>query len=167
MLIALLIQLQHLQMLAKSLAARLELKHYIVLVIFAVTRRSKHHCVLKAKLPWLRSQRFQALSSHWEAELASSSEPHATSEAISTSLVFERRNLKDRVLQLEQPNTRPPRVSVLNHVSLVNPDLREFLTNKHKLELLHISPSYYEQVGCQLVTVHSVHCRLGPVPAIF
>ena len=43
--IALLMQFQHLGVLAKFLVARLELKHCIVLVIFAATRRSKHHCV--------------------------------------------------------------------------------------------------------------------------
>ena len=57
------------------------------------------------------------------------------------------------------------RVSALSHLSSVNPDLREFLTNKRKLELLQTSPSCCEQVGCQLVMVHSVHYRLGPVPA--
>jgi len=43
--------------------------------------------------------------------------------------------------------------------------LREFLTNKRKSDLLQTSPSYCQQVGCQLVTVHSVYCQLGPIPA--
>ena len=50
-LIALLIQIQHLRVLEKLLATRIELKHCMVLVIFTTTRRSKHHYVLKAKLP--------------------------------------------------------------------------------------------------------------------
>jgi len=56
------------------------------------------------------------------------------------------RNLKARGLQPEQPL----QVSKQDRVSLVNTDLREFLTNKRKLELLH---THYccEQVGCQLV----------------
>ena len=45
------------------------------------------------------------------------------------------------VPQPEQQNTRSSRVSVQDRISLVDTDLREFLTNKRKLELLHISPS--------------------------
>jgi len=71
------------------------------------------------------------------------------------------RNLKARSLQPEQSL----QVSKQDCVSLVNNDLWEFLTNKRKLELLHTSPSCCEQVGYQLVIVHSVHCRLGPVLA--
>ena len=66
----------------------------------------------------------------------------------------------------EQTSARSARVSALDRLSSVNPDLREFLTNKQKLELFQTSPSCCEQVGCQLVTVHSVHCRLRPVLAI-
>jgi len=55
--------------------------------------------------------------------LTLSSEAIATSEVVLTSLVVKKRNLKDRVLQFEQPNTRPPRVSVLNRLSSVSPDL--------------------------------------------
>jgi len=58
----------------------------------------------------------------------------------------------------EHINTRSARVSALDRLSSVNTELREFLTNKRKLERLRTSPSYCEQVGCQLVTVHLVHC---------
>ena len=71
------------------------------------------------------------------------------------------RNFKARGFQPEP--SRP--LSKQDHVSLANTDLREFLTNKGKLELLYTSPSCCEQVACQLITVHSVHCRLGPMPA--
>ena len=43
--------------------------------------------------------------------------------------------------------------------------MREFLTSKRKSESFQTSPSCCQQVGCQLVTVHSVHCRLRPIPA--
>jgi len=46
-----------------------ETKALCSVIIFAATQRSKHHCMLKAKLPRLRSQRFLPLSSHLEAEL--------------------------------------------------------------------------------------------------
>ena len=45
-------------------------------------------------------------------------------------------SLKARGLQPEQSL----QVSKQDRVSLVNTDLREFLTNKRKLELLHTSP---------------------------
>jgi len=61
------------------------------------------------------------------------------------------RSLKARGLQPEQSL----QVSKQDSISLVNTDLREFLTNKRKLELLHTSPSCCEQVGCQLVIVYS------------
>jgi len=54
------------------------------------------------------------------------------------------RNLKAKGL-LPEPSLQ---VSKQDHESLVNTDLREFLTNKRKLELLHTSPSCCEQVGC-------------------
>ena len=47
----------------------LKLKHYAMLITFAVTQRSKHHSVLKAKLPWLHFIFLLALSSHLRAEL--------------------------------------------------------------------------------------------------
>jgi len=62
-------------------------------------------------------------------------------------------------------NVRSAHVSALSRLSSAKSDLREFLTNKRKSELLQTSPACCEQVGCQLVIVHSVHCRLGPVPA--
>ena len=43
--------------------------------------------------------------------------------------------------------------------------MREFLTSKRKSESFQTFPSCCQQVGCQLVTFHSVHCRLGPIPA--
>ena len=98
--------------------------------------------------------------------LASSSEANVTG-VILTSPVIKKRSVNARALQLEQPSTRPPRVSVLGHLCLVNPYLREFLTNKRKFcyeKLSHTSPSCCEQAVCQLVTVHSVHYRLGSVP---
>jgi len=52
--------------------------------------------------------------------------------------------------------------SVLSRLSPTTSDLREFLTNKRKSDLLQTFPSCCQQVGCQLVTVH---CRLGPSPA--
>ena len=45
--------------------------------------------------------------------------------------------------------------------SIVGPtgsDLRKLLTNKQT------SSPCCQQVGCQLVTLHSFHCRLGPIP---
>jgi len=38
-------------------------------------------------------------------------------------------------------------------------DLRKLLTDRQT------SSPCCQQVGCQLVTLHSVHCRLGPIPA--
>ena len=43
--------------------------------------------------------------------------------------------------------------------------MREFLSSKRKSKSLQTSPSCCQQVGCQLVTIHSVHCRIGPIPA--
>jgi len=57
------------------------------------------------------------------------------------------------------------RASALSRLSPATSDLREFLTNKRKSDLLQTSSSCFQQVGCQLVTIHSVHCRLGPIPA--
>ena len=88
--------------------------------------------------------------------LTSPSEVNAPDKVILKS----KRSFKARVLQ---PEPSLP-VSKQGRVSLDNTDLREFLTNKRKLELLYTSPSCCEQVGCQLVMVHSVHCWLGPVP---
>jgi len=61
-------------------------------------------------------------------------------------------------------NARSTHVSALSRLSSAKSDWREFLTSKRKSELLQTSPACCEQVGCQLVIVHSVHCRLGPVP---
>ena len=52
---------------------------------------------------------------------------------------------------------RSKRASALDCLGHTWPDLRELLTNKQT------SPSCCQQVGCQLVTVHSVHCRLAPI----
>jgi len=57
------------------------------------------------------------------------------------------------------------RVSELNHLSPAGSDLREFLTSKRKSESFRTSSSCCQQVGCQWVTVHSVHCQLRPIPA--
>ena len=54
---------------------------------------------------------------------------------------------------------------MLNRLNPTGSELREFLTNKGKSESFQTSPSCYQQVGCQLVMVHSVHCRLGSIPA--
>ena len=124
--IALLMQLQHLRVLIKSLAVRLELKHCVVLITFATIRRPKRHCALKMKLPQLGSQRFLALSSHLGGRakrLASSSEANVTGGVVLTSPVIKKRSFSARVLQLGQPSTRPPRVTVLDRVSSVNSDL--------------------------------------------
>ena len=82
--------------------------------------------------------------------LASSSEANVTGVVL-TSHVIKEKSFNARVLQLEQPSTRPPRVSVLDRLSLVNPDLREFLINKQKFcyeELSRTFPSRCEQEGC-------------------
>jgi len=69
----------------------------------------------------------------------------------------------NRAISIKVISKSPEQISARSaRVSAANPDLREFLTNK---QLLHTSPSCCEQVGCQLVMVHSVYCRLGPVPA--
>ena len=63
---------------------------------------------------------------------------------ITNEVIFESpkdRSLKARGLQPEQSNTQSLQVSKQYWVSLVNTDLREFLTNKQKLELLHTSLS--------------------------
>jgi len=99
--------------------------------------------------------------------LASSSEANATSKVVLTSPVIKKRSFNARIHQFEQPSILPPRVSVLDCLNSVNPDLREFLNNRRKFcceELSHASPSRCERAGCQLVTVRSVHCRLGPGP---
>jgi len=92
-------------------------------------------------------------------QLTSPSEVNMTDKVILKSP--KNRSFKARGLQPKQSL----QVSKQDGVSLVNTDLREFQTNKQKLELLHTSPSCCEQVGCQLVTVHSVHCRLRLVSA--
>ena len=43
MLIAVLMQLQHLRVFLKLLSAKLELKHYLVLIISVVMKRIGHH----------------------------------------------------------------------------------------------------------------------------
>ena len=53
---------------------------------------------------------------------------------------------------------------MLSRLGPATSDLREFLTNKRKSESFRTPPSCCQQVGCQLVTVYSVHCRLGPIP---
>ena len=67
---------------------------------------------------------------------------------------------KNRASSYAQSN----RASALNCLSPAGSDLREFLTSKRKSGPFRTSLSCYQQVGCQLVTVHSVHCRLGPIP---
>ena len=62
--------------------------------------------------------------------LASSSEDNVTGGVVLTLPVIKDRSFNVKLLQLEQPSTRLPRASVLDRLSLVNPDLREFLTNK-------------------------------------
>jgi len=55
--------------------------------------------------------------------IAAPSKANTIDEVISKSLVVENMSLNARVLQLEQPSTQSPRVSVRDRVSLVNPDL--------------------------------------------
>ena len=55
------------------------------------------------------------------------------------------------------------RASALDCLSPNGSDLREFFTNKRKSESFRTTLPCCQQVGCQLVTVHSVHCRLGPI----
>ena len=57
----------------------------------------------------------------------------------------------------ERIYARYTRASALSRLSLAGSDLREFLVSKRKSKLLQTSPSCCQQVGCQLVTVHSVH----------
>ena len=54
---------------------------------------------------------------------------------------------------------------MLNCLGPAGSDLREFLTSKRKSKPFQTSSSCCRQVGCQLVIVHSVHYRLGPIPA--
>jgi len=60
---------------------------------------------------------------------------------------------------------RSTRVSALSRLNSAGSDLREFLASKRKSKSFQTSLSCCQQVGCQLVTVHSIHCRLGPIPA--
>jgi len=60
--------------------------------------------------------------------------------------------------------TRSKRASALDRLGPTGSDLREFLTNKQKSESFQTT-SCCQQVGCQLVTLHLVHCRLGPILA--
>jgi len=113
--------------------------------------------VTMTSLPKFSSAKFEPCGR--ATRLISPSEFNITDKLISKSP--KNRSLKVRGLQPEQPL----QISKQDRVRLVNTDLREFLTNKRKLELLHTSPSCCEQVGCQLVTIHSVHCRLGLMPA--
>ena len=65
MLTAVLMQLQHPRIFPKFLAAKLELKHYLVLTTFAARKRTEHHSVLHSPV-------HQALSSLFAAELRDS-----------------------------------------------------------------------------------------------
>ena len=73
--------------------------------------------------------------------LASPSDANTTGEMVIKSPVVRKGRFNARVLQPEQPSKRSPQVSALDRLSLVNPDLGVFLTNKQKLKLLHTSPS--------------------------
>ena len=64
--------------------------------------------------------------------IASPSEAYTTDEVVLKSPVLRKKSSNAKVLQPDQPSKRSLRVSVLDHLSLLNPDLREFLTNKHK-----------------------------------
>ena len=55
--------------------------------------------------------------------LASSSEANVTGGVVLTSSVIKERSFNTRALELEQPSTQPPRVSVLDRLSSVNHDL--------------------------------------------
>ena len=57
---------------------------------------------------------------------------------------------KNRAPSYAQSN----RTSVLDRLGPTGSDLREFLTSKRKSESFQTSPSYCQQVGCQLVTLH-------------
>ena len=61
--------------------------------------------------------------------------------------------------------TRSTRASALDCLDPTGSNLREILTNKRKSESFRTTPPCCQQMGCQLVTVHSVHCRLRPIPA--
>ena len=57
----------------------------------------------------------------------------------------------------------------MDRLGLVKTDLRDYLRNKRKLcseEPIHILSSQLGQAGCQLMTVHSVHCCLGTIPIV-
>ena len=85
-----------------------------------------------------RSAKIEALSRALPPK-PSSAKPASASRAIRKKVILK---------SPKQTSTRSSRVSVLDRLSAVNPDLREFLTNKRKLELLHTSPSCCKQVGC-------------------
>ena len=57
------------KLLTKSLTARLELKHYVVLITFAATRRSKHHCALKSEATTSSLPALSSAKLHLGAEL--------------------------------------------------------------------------------------------------
>ena len=61
--------------------------------------------------------------------LASPSEANATYEVVLTSPLIKKKSFT-RAPQLEQPSTRLHRVSVLDRLSSVNPDLWEILIKK-------------------------------------
>jgi len=90
-------------------------------------------------------------------------------EAILVSPITKKKTFKTKpkASQPKGANFQSPQASVMNRLGLVNTDLRDYLSNKRKLrseEPVHISSSQCGQAGCQLVTVHSVHCCLGTIP---
>ena len=60
---------------------------------------------------------------------------------------------------------RSKRASALDRLGPNGSDLMEFLTSKRKSESFQASSSCCQQVRCQLVTLHSVYYRLGPILA--
>ena len=92
-------------------------------------------------------------------------EASSQGEAIQASPTVKK--AKPKAFQPKRAKFQLHRVFVLDQLGPANIDLRDYLSNKRKLhskDTIHVSPSQCEQAGCQLVTMHSVHCCLGLFP---
>jgi len=111
----------------------------------------------------------EVLSLEVRAKALSNANHHCGDERnnASTCVSFPKFASKKVVSKLpERINARSTRVSALSHLNSAGSDLREFLASKRKSKSFQTSLSCCQQVGCQLVTVHSVHCQLGPIPSL-
>ena len=91
--------------------------------------------------------------------------PKALSREARAEALFSANPLYGDKKNMTSSYVQPNRASALDRLGPTGSDLREFLTNKRKSESFPISLFCCQQVGCQLVIVHSVHCRLGPILA--